>query len=79
MGMVSTFDIGAWKGKPNIRGGRKDIHLSKPIDIDKMEISGFVRPDITVVKEATTIEEAVGRMVEKEQVMLLMLIMIKKI
>lgn len=66
VGVVSTFDVGAWKGKSNLRGGRKDIHLSRPIDIDKMEVSGFVRPNITVVGERTTIEEAVDRMVEKE-------------
>lgn len=66
IGVVSTFDIAAWKGKPNFPGGRKDIHASRPLDIDKVEISGFVRPNITVVKEATTLEDAVDRMIDKE-------------
>lgn len=64
IGIVSTYDI-SWGGKPNLAGGHKDIHMSEPINVEDMKLSGFLRPDATLVKEDATIEEAVRRMIDK--------------
>lgn len=66
IGVVSDFDIGAWAGKSNLGGGRKDVRLSEKLDIDNMPISGFIRPDVTTVEEGHTIDQAVKRMIDKE-------------
>lgn len=66
VGVVSNFDIGAWSGKSNLGGGRKDVKLSDKLDIDNMPISGFLRPDVTTIEEAHTIDEAVKRMIDKQ-------------
>ncbi|MBU0532805.1 CBS domain-containing protein [Candidatus Micrarchaeota archaeon] len=66
VGLVSTFDISAWKDRHNLAGGRKDVHLSEPIDYDSMYLSGFVRPDITTIDRTTTIEDAAKKMIKKE-------------
>jgi len=66
IGVVSDFDIGSWMSSPNLRGGRKDVHLSEEFDIDKMPIKGFLRPDITLVKDTVTIDSAAKRMIDKQ-------------
>ena len=66
IGVISTYDIGSWSKKPNLSGGRKDIRLSEPINMDTMRISGFLRPDATLVKNNASLEEAVRRMIDKQ-------------
>ena len=66
IGVVSNFDIGAWSGKSNLGGGRKDVKMSDKLDIDNMPISGFLRPDMTTVEDAHTIDDAVKRMIDKQ-------------
>lgn len=66
IGIVSNFDISAWSSKPNLAGGRKDIRHSEPIRVDDMKISGFLRPDATLVKNDATLEEAARRMIDKQ-------------
>jgi CBS domain-containing protein/ribosome-associated translation inhibitor RaiA len=66
IGLVSTFDIGAWKDRHNLAGGRKDVHMSEPIDFDDMELSGFVRPDVITIDSASRIDDAAKRMIERE-------------
>ncbi|MCI0503580.1 CBS domain-containing protein [Candidatus Micrarchaeota archaeon] len=66
IGVVSTYDIGTWSGKPNLTGGRKDIRMSEPINVEEMKISEFLRPEATLVKENATLEEAVRRMIDKQ-------------
>jgi CBS domain-containing protein len=66
VGVVSSYDIGAWKDRHNMAGGRKDVHLSEPIDFDDMELSGFLRPDITTIEATASIDEAARRMIDKE-------------
>jgi len=65
IGIVSTYDIGTWSGKPNLAGGRKDIRMSDQINVEDMKISEFLRPDATLVKDGATLEEAVRRMIDK--------------
>lgn len=66
IGVVSNYDIGAWSAKPNLPGGRKDIRMSAPIDVDDMRMSGFLRPDMTLVSEGSSLQEAVKRMISKQ-------------
>jgi|GEM_PF-568310 len=66
VGVVSSFDIGAWKDRHNLAGGRKDVHLSAPIDFDNMKLSGFVRPDVTTVDKKASIDKAARKMIDKE-------------
>jgi len=66
VGIVSVFDMGAWDSKPNLVGGRKDIRMADNINVADMKVSGFIRPDITVVAEDASLQEAVQKMVEKE-------------
>ncbi len=66
IGVISTYDIGSWSKKPNLPGGRKDIRLSERINMDTMRISGFLRPDATLVKSDASLEEAVLRMISKQ-------------
>lgn len=66
IGVLSAFDIGTRSSKPNLPGGRKDIRLSEPINLDNMKISGILRPDVTIVKEGASLEEAVRRMIDKQ-------------
>lgn len=66
IGVVSDFDVGSWKNKSNLRGGRKDVQLSDKLDIDDIAIKSFIRTDITTVSESATIDDATKRMIEKE-------------
>jgi CBS domain-containing protein/ribosome-associated translation inhibitor RaiA len=66
VGVVSIFDMGAWDAKPNFSGGRKDIRMSDNINVGGMKISAFIRPDITVVNEGVSLQEAIEKMVEKD-------------
>ena len=67
VGVVSTYDIGAWSAKPNLLGsGRKDRKLGEQISLDSMPISSFLRPDLTLVNEGSSVEEAARRMVSKQ-------------
>jgi CBS domain-containing protein/ribosome-associated translation inhibitor RaiA len=66
IGVVSNFDIGTWSGRPNLASGRKDIRLSQQINVDEMRISSFLRPDVTLVKEGSSLSDAAKRMVEKQ-------------
>lgn len=65
IGVVSSFDVGSWTAPNLMMSGRKDIRSSQQINMDNMKISGFLRPDVTLVKEEATLLEAVKRMVEK--------------
>lgn len=65
-GVVSAFDIGAWEARPNLAGGRKDIHQSAPINVGTMRISGFLRPDMAVVDEGASLYDAIEKMITKE-------------
>ncbi len=65
VGVVSTFDIGAWAGRSNLKG-RKDVRLSQKLDIDEMPIKGFIRPDVTTLDQDKSIDEAAQRMIKKE-------------
>ena len=64
-GVVSAFDIGAWESKPNLEGGRKDIHMSDSRNVSDVKISGFLRPDMAVVDEDASLSDAVGKMITK--------------
>jgi predicted transcriptional regulator/ribosome-associated translation inhibitor RaiA len=66
IGVVSTFDIGAWIGKSNLGGGRKDVRMSEKLDLDNMPIRSFLRPDVTTVEEAHSLDDAVKRMIDKQ-------------
>jgi predicted transcriptional regulator len=66
VGVVSTFDIGAWKDRHNMAGGRKDLHMSEPIDFDDMELSGFIRPDVIALESGSKIDDAAKQMIERE-------------
>lgn len=66
VGVVSDFDIGAWKDRHNLAGGRKDVHLSEPIDFDNMRLAGFLRPDITAVDKKASIDRAARKMIDKD-------------
>jgi CBS domain-containing protein/ribosome-associated translation inhibitor RaiA len=67
VGVVSSYDIGAWAAKPNLMAsGRKDKKPGEPINVDSMPISSFLRPDISIVKEGTGLDEAARRMVKKQ-------------
>ncbi|MBD3210088.1 CBS domain-containing protein [Candidatus Micrarchaeota archaeon] len=66
VGVVSDFDIGEWKDRHNLAGGRKDVHLSEPIDFDEMRISGFLRPDVTLLPSSSTLTQAAKKMIDKE-------------
>lgn len=66
IGVLSSYDFGSWSSKTNLSGGRKNIRLSEPINVDGMRISGFLRPDVTLVKKGATIEDAAKRMIEKD-------------
>jgi predicted transcriptional regulator len=66
VGVVSTFDIGAWKDRHNLAGGRKDLHMSEPIDFDDMELSGFIRPDVITLESASKVDEAAKQMIARE-------------
>lgn len=63
IGVVSTFDIGPGTFNPSL--GSKDIR-SNEIDLDKMKIRDFLRPDITVVTESESISGAAKKMIEKQ-------------
>lgn len=65
LGVVSAFDIGAWEAKPNLAGGRKDIHQSGSISMGVMKISGFLRPDMAVVEDRASLHEAIEKMITK--------------
>ncbi len=65
VGVVSTFDIGAWAGRPNLKGGKKDVRLSQKLDIDEMPIKGFIRPDVTTLDKDKSLDEAAERMIRK--------------
>jgi len=65
VGIVSTYDIGSWSAKSNLPGGRKDIRLSEQISTDSMPISSFLRPDMAIVKDSASLDEAVKRMISK--------------
>ena len=65
VGVVSTFDIGAWGSKTNFSGGRMDPHSQK-FDIDTMPIKSFIRPDITAIDSRKTIADAAGAMIKKQ-------------
>lgn len=68
IGVVSVFDIGAWSTKPNMVGsGRKDIKNRNILSsIDNMKISEFFRPDVALINEGATTEDAVRKMTEKQ-------------
>jgi CBS domain-containing protein len=66
IGVVSTFDIGAWSSKTNMPGGRKDIRLSESLSTDAMPISSFLRPDVSLVKAGASLEESARRMIDKQ-------------
>ncbi len=66
IGLISNYDLGTWNARPNLPGGRKDIRLSQQINVDEMKISSFLRPDVTLVKEGTSLADAAKRMVEKQ-------------
>lgn len=66
IGVVSTFDIGAWESKPNFAPGRLDIKRAKKLNIDDMSISDFLRPDITKVSDKETVLGTAKRMIKKE-------------
>ena len=66
VGVVSTYDVGTWSNRPNLFSvGRKDIKHDQ-ISVDGMRISEFLRPDVALVNDGTSIEEAVKRMIEKQ-------------
>ena len=66
IGVVSSYDMGSWTGKPNLPGGKKDVRKSEPINVGNMSISSFLRPDATLVREDSTLEDAVKRMIAKQ-------------
>jgi predicted transcriptional regulator/ribosome-associated translation inhibitor RaiA len=66
VGVVSVFDMSAWDSKPNLSGGRKDIRMADNISVSEMKLSGFIRPDITVVNESASLPEVIQKMVDKE-------------
>jgi predicted transcriptional regulator/ribosome-associated translation inhibitor RaiA len=65
-GVLSVFDISAWDSKANLAAGRKDIHMNDPISLGEMKLSGFLRPDVTLVKEGASLQEAIEKMTDKE-------------
>ncbi len=66
VGVVSSYDIGVWSAKPNLlSGGRKDIRQNEQISVDEMKIAEFLRPDVTLVDEGASLEEASRRMIDK--------------
>lgn len=67
VGVVSTYDIGAWQAKGNLlEAGKKDIKPGEQFNTDDMPISSFLRPDVTMVDEGTMVEAAARRMVSKQ-------------
>ena len=66
IGVISTYDITSWTGRTNLSGGRKDIQRSQSINVDELKISGFLRPDATLVKNDASLEEAMRRMIDKQ-------------
>ncbi len=66
IGVVSSFDIGVWGARPNLlSGGRKDIRQGEQISVDEMKIAEFLRPDVTLIDEGASLEEAARRMIDK--------------
>ncbi|MFH1784897.1 MAG: CBS domain-containing protein [Candidatus Micrarchaeota archaeon] len=66
VGVVSTYDISSLSNRPNLFvTGRKDIR-NQTINVDNMKISEFLRPDIVLVEEQTTLEQAVRKMILKQ-------------
>ncbi len=66
IGVVSTYDIGVWSAKPNLlSGGRKDIRQGEQISVDDMKISEFLRPEVALVDEGKSLEEATRKMIDK--------------
>jgi CBS domain-containing protein/ribosome-associated translation inhibitor RaiA len=66
IGLISAYDLAAWSARPNLPSGRKDIKHSEPIKVDDMSISSFMRPDMTIVKEEASLDDAVRRMIDKQ-------------
>jgi predicted transcriptional regulator len=64
VGVVSAYDIASWSTRVSKQGGRKDIHESATID--EMKISSFLRPDVTRIRQDSSLQDAVNRMIEKQ-------------
>ncbi|MFN7991301.1 MAG: CBS domain-containing protein [Candidatus Micrarchaeia archaeon] len=65
IGVISNFDIGSWTAPNLLLSGRKDIRSGEQISMDSIKISGILRPDVTLVDEEATVQDAARRMVEK--------------
>lgn len=63
IGVVSDFDIGSWLTRPNMPTDRKS--KEKAINVTEMRISEFLRPDIAMVEQNSTLQQAMERMVQK--------------
>lgn len=66
VGVVSVYDMSAWDSKPNLTGGRKDIRMMDNINVADMKLAGFLRPDMAIVDEGASLQEAIQKMVDKE-------------
>jgi CBS domain-containing protein/ribosome-associated translation inhibitor RaiA len=65
VGLVSVYDMSALEARSNLATGRKDIK-SQNVSVSDMKISGFVRPDMTIVGEGASLQEAIQKMVDKQ-------------
>jgi len=64
VGSISTMDLASYLTKP--RGVERKPYVVKEVDsIQSKPISDFLRLDMTTIPEASTIEDAAKRMVEK--------------
>jgi len=65
LGLVSVYDMSALETRSNLATGRKDIK-SQNVSVSDMRISGFIRPDMTIVSEGASLQEAIQKMVDKQ-------------
>lgn len=66
VGIISTLDLAAKRTFHRMIRDKKPMGMTEIKSLDESRIKEFFRPDMTVVGEADTVEEAARRMIEKE-------------
>ncbi len=63
-GVISDLDISTWVTRGNSASGRKDVFSNENSKVESMCISEFLNPDVATIGQASSLGEAVTKMVK---------------